>query len=85
MVALDGCAAIVTGASRGIGKGCALDRVTADAAHQLRDHGVTVVSLWPGLVLTERLQQVPRAAPAEARCARLGESAPFCDADSQGR
>ena len=42
----------------GVGK-CALDRVTADTAHQLRDHGVTVVSLWPGLVLTERLQQVP--------------------------
>ena len=42
----------------GVGK-CALDRVTADTAVQLRDHGVAVVSLWPGLVLTERLRQAP--------------------------
>ena len=39
----------------GVGK-CALDRLTADCAHELRPHGVAVVSLWPGLVLTERLQ-----------------------------
>ena len=39
----------------GVGK-AALDRLTADTAHELRPHGVAVVSLWPGLVLTERLQ-----------------------------
>lgn len=39
----------------GVGK-AALDRFTADAAHELRPHGVAVVSLWPGLVLTERLR-----------------------------
>jgi NAD(P)-dependent dehydrogenase (short-subunit alcohol dehydrogenase family) len=39
----------------GVGK-CALDRLTSDTAHELRKHGVAVVSLWPGLVLTERLQ-----------------------------
>ena len=38
----------------GVGK-AALDRVTADTAHELRPHGVCVVSLWPGLVLTERV------------------------------
>ena len=37
----------------GVGK-AALDRITADTAHELREHGVAVVSLWPGLVLTER-------------------------------
>jgi NAD(P)-dependent dehydrogenase (short-subunit alcohol dehydrogenase family) len=37
----------------GVGK-AALDRFTADAAHELAKHGVAVVSLWPGLVLTER-------------------------------
>lgn len=37
----------------GVGK-AALDRFTSDAAHELRKHGVAVVSLWPGLVLTER-------------------------------
>ena len=38
----------------GVGK-AALDRITADTAHELREHGVAVVSLWPGLVLTERV------------------------------
>jgi dehydrogenase/reductase SDR family member 1 len=44
----------------GVGK-CALDRLTADAAHELAKHGVTVVSLWPGLVLTERLEGAAKA------------------------
>ena len=39
----------------GVGK-AALDRFTADAAHELREHGVAVVSLWPGLVRTERVE-----------------------------
>ncbi len=47
----------------GVGK-AALDRITADTAHELKEHGVTVVSLWPGLVLTERIQRVGRAMPA---------------------
>ncbi len=42
----------------GVGK-CALDRFTADAALQLELSGVAVVSIWPGLVITERLQQMP--------------------------
>src|SRR5690606_31607736 len=37
----------------------ALDRLTADLAHDLADTGVTVVSLWPGIVNTELLQLVP--------------------------
>jgi NAD(P)-dependent dehydrogenase (short-subunit alcohol dehydrogenase family) len=44
----------------GVGK-CALDRFTADAAHELRAHGVAVVSIWPGLVLTERLEGAAKA------------------------
>ena len=39
----------------GVGK-CALDRLTADTAHELRPHGVAVVSLWPGFVRTERIE-----------------------------
>ncbi len=31
----------------------ATDKLTADAAHELRPHGVSVVSLYPGLVRTE--------------------------------
>lgn len=38
----------------GVGK-CALDRLTADTAHELADHGVSAVSLWPGFVRTERI------------------------------
>ena len=38
----------------GVGK-AAIDRVTRDTAFELKPHGVSVVSLWPGLVLTEGL------------------------------
>jgi NAD(P)-dependent dehydrogenase (short-subunit alcohol dehydrogenase family) len=38
----------------GVGKG-AIDKLTRDTAAELRAHGVAVVSLWPGLVLTEGL------------------------------
>jgi len=41
----------------GVGK-AALDRLSADTAHELREHGVAVVSLWPGLVLTERTERL---------------------------
>ena len=44
----------------GVGK-AALDRITADTAHELRDAEVTVVSLWPGLVKTERTEKVREA------------------------
>lgn len=32
------------------------DRMAADCAHELRRHGVSYVSLWPGLVQTELLR-----------------------------
>lgn len=32
------------------------DRLAADCAHELRRHGVSYVSLWPGLVQTELLK-----------------------------
>ncbi len=38
----------------GVGK-AAIDKVTRDTAFELQPHGVTVLSLWPGLVLTEGL------------------------------
>ena len=40
----------------GVGK-AALDRLTADTAHELSQHGVSVVSVWPGLVRTERIEE----------------------------
>jgi dehydrogenase/reductase SDR family protein 1 len=36
---------------------CATDRLGADCAHELRAHGVAVVSLYPGLVRTERVME----------------------------
>jgi dehydrogenase/reductase SDR family protein 1 len=38
----------------GVGKG-AIDKLTRDTALELRPHDVAVMSLWPGLVLTEGL------------------------------
>jgi NAD(P)-dependent dehydrogenase (short-subunit alcohol dehydrogenase family) len=46
----------------GVGK-AALDRFTRDSAQELRPHGVAVVSLWPGLVLTERNQDARDSIP----------------------
>ncbi len=40
----------------GISK-AAVDKMTADMAHELRPHGVTVISLYPGLVRTEAVMQ----------------------------
>ena len=41
----------------GVGK-AALDRITKEAARPLASHGVTIVSLWPNLVKTERVLQL---------------------------
>ncbi len=35
----------------------ATDRLSADCAHELRGHGVSVVSLYPGLVRTEKVME----------------------------
>jgi len=39
----------------------ATDKMTADMAHELRPHGVTVVSLYPGLVRTEAVMAAAKA------------------------
>ncbi len=33
----------------------ALDRTARDCAHELREHGVAIVTLWPSFVTTERM------------------------------
>jgi dehydrogenase/reductase SDR family protein 1 len=38
--------------------------MTSDIAHELRDLGVAVVSLWPGLVRTERVEKYATQLPA---------------------
>jgi dehydrogenase/reductase SDR family member 1 len=49
-----GAEAYLLSVSYGAGK-AAIDRITRDTALELQPHGVAVVSLWPGLVLTEGL------------------------------
>ena len=50
----------------GAGK-AAIDKITRDTASELRGHGVAVVSLWPGLVLTEGLLSHAEVAPDGTR------------------
>ncbi len=38
----------------------ATDKMTRDMTHELREHGVAVVSLYPGLVRTERVMEAAR-------------------------
>tara|TARA_R110002049_G_scaffold297017_1_gene485698 strand:+ start:505 stop:1407 length:903 start_codon:yes stop_codon:yes gene_type:complete len=40
------------GVAYGVGK-AGLEKLTKDTAHELKQHGVTVVSIWPGLVKSE--------------------------------
>ena len=46
----------------GVGK-VAVDRMTFDMAHELRGQGVAVVSLWLGLISTERTQVAVKHVP----------------------
>jgi NAD(P)-dependent dehydrogenase (short-subunit alcohol dehydrogenase family) len=59
----------------GIGK-AALDRFTKDAARPLAAHGVAVVSLWPYIVSTERVQRMAGVALSDTESPRfVGRSA----------
>ncbi len=41
----------------GVGK-AGVDKLTLDMAHELKPFGIAVISLWPGLVATERIVEV---------------------------
>lgn len=60
----------------GVGK-AGLDKMTADMAHELRPHGVAVVSLWPGLVKTELVLSGARQAEDGGRYLDLGPEGRF--------
>lgn len=53
-----------------VGK-AALDKMTADMAHDLQDRGVAVVSLWPNVTRTEGIDAAIRAGDTE-RFERFG-------------
>ncbi|WP_326836590.1 SDR family NAD(P)-dependent oxidoreductase [Amycolatopsis rhabdoformis] len=61
-ISSSGAAAYQQNTVYGVGK-AAVDKMTADMALELRDRGVAVVSLWPGLVRTELLALAGRALP----------------------
>jgi dehydrogenase/reductase SDR family protein 1 len=46
----------------GAGK-AAIEKITHDTALELREHGVAVIGLWPGLVLTERIMSMATPRP----------------------
>lgn len=48
----------------GVGK-AAVDRLTADTAKELKPHGVSVVSIWPGAVATELVERNLKQGTAE--------------------
>jgi NAD(P)-dependent dehydrogenase (short-subunit alcohol dehydrogenase family) len=50
----------IANAIYGISK-AATDKMTADMAHELRPHGIAVVSLYPGLVRTEAVMHAAKA------------------------
>lgn len=56
----------------GVGK-AAVDRMTADMAHELRPFGVAVVSLWPGIVRTELVSLAPKDAAGRQILSLPGE------------
>jgi NAD(P)-dependent dehydrogenase (short-subunit alcohol dehydrogenase family) len=60
----------------GVGK-AALDKMTADMAHDLLSHGVAVVSLWPGLVKTELVMFGAQQGPDGSAQLDLGEEGTF--------
>lgn len=65
------------GPAYGAGK-AGTDKMAHDMAHDFRPHGVTVVSLWLGLVKTERTEQVCGAEPDKYGAAyKVAESPEF--------
>lgn len=46
----------------GVGK-AAVDRLARDMAHELKDHNVTALSLWLGLIMTERTKRAEELHP----------------------
>ncbi|WP_433192543.1 SDR family NAD(P)-dependent oxidoreductase [Nocardia sp. CA-107356] len=63
----------------------AVDRLTSDMADDLADTGVTVVSLWPGIVDTELLQLVPPNADGRRIVTLPGEGTYDLDAAESPR
>jgi hypothetical protein len=53
-----------------------MDKMAFDMAHELRPYGVAAVSLWPGIVATERVQQMAEHS-AELKAQLPGFETPY--------
>ncbi|MFN2537908.1 MAG: SDR family NAD(P)-dependent oxidoreductase [Mycobacteriales bacterium] len=60
----------------GVGK-AAVDKMTADMAHELQPHGVAAVSVWPGLVKTELVMFGAKTQDDGSQYLDLGEEGAF--------
>lgn len=64
MISSPGARCYLHGPAYGAGK-AGIDKMSADMAQDLKKHGVTAVSLWAGLTLTERSQIALREHPGD--------------------
>lgn len=55
----------------------ALDRLSSDMAHELRPHGVASVSIWPGLIITEKTELLRGKNPSPFRKGAARQETPF--------
>ena len=60
----------------GVGK-AAVDKMTADMAHELKEHGVAAISVWPGLVKTELVMFGAKTRADGSQFLDLGEEGSF--------
>lgn len=66
----------------GVGK-AAVDKMTADMAHELRPHGVAAVSVWPGLVKTELVMFGAKTRDDGSQYLDLGDEGAFELSDAE--
>merc|ERR1712165_554702 len=65
----------------GVGK-AACDRMAADCAYELKEDNVTMVSLWPGPVKTEHVQEHILSQDSVSRASQMDGHDHFSDAES---
>lgn len=54
-----------------------IDRLSSDMAHELRPHNVASVSIWPGLILTEKIEILRDKSPSPLRKGAAQQETPY--------
>lgn len=81
-VSSDGAVQYAHNVPYGVGK-AAVDKMTADMAHELAPHNVAVVSVWPGLVKTELIMFGAKTRDDGSQYLDLGGEGAFDLADAE--